>query len=400
MKLLREAGAHLALRAASALLSSALFALIVRRLDADAAQQAFFFSFSVGFLAAMLRSFCLLQTNLQGSQRRSAKLRRVRAAQTQFLRLVPLLAAGLLAVLWLQPISKLLLLGALPLLLCVGLDADQVRAALGRSPHFSMAFAAGSLAGLLLMLGSASMHPGLAAAALLMPWLPVAAFNLRMGLRLAAPARRRTAASTRKGPAIGRPWAALALAAYDGLVLNLPFVFGLTLSTAAGFDMSVASRLFSSAQPFFPLVMHWSGSGALSGLSRRSGLAEPRLYASLLFGSGLAASLLFLLLFGVISGKPISLLQYGLFTALLLGYCIYAAAVRYHAGRLTQRARLLCLAITLALLALSVPLATALGTPWREQAAWLVAFQSLALLAAAGPLLLTQAMTRRIQRRS
>ena len=390
MRLLSQAAAHLAARAASALASSILFALIARRLTQDEAKTVFFLTFTVGFLAVFVRGFVMLRCDLRGGSRRSARLRQVIDATRQLLRLAPLLAIIAGGLLWLHPVPAALLLVALVLVLVAGLDADLVRAALGRPAVFSIAFTVGSVAGLLLMLT----HPGagidLAVMALLCPWIPVAIVNLRVLVPLLW---RHLGPRARTTHPLSTSWAgALASAAFDGVVLNAPFIAGVSLAPAAGFDLSVSMRLFSAAQPLFPLVMHWSNAGALARLATRGRGHEWHWYAALMLGSGLLASLAFVALYVPISGKPMTFQQYGLFALLLAAYCAYAAAVRYRAGQLSSQARWVALG---ALLALFVALGW-IAWPWlRGSAAAVVAVQAGALATAAVVLAALAARTAR-----
>lgn len=379
MRLRTQATLHLAARTASALVSSILFAWIARRLSQEQAKTVFFLSFTVGFLAVFLRSFAMLQCNLSGSSHRSAKLRKVVDGMQQLLRLTPALALAVAGFLWLHPLHWALLLAALVLVLAAGFDVDLVRACLGRPPLFASAFTAGSVLGLVLMGSLPGTSVDVAVAALLCPWVTVAFVNLRVFARVL---RRRHTPNAHGTRPRSSAWAgSLGSAAFDGLVLNAPFVAGVSLAPAAGFDLSIAARFFSSAQPLFPLVMHWSNAGVLARLAARARSAEALLFAGLLVVSGLLASMVFAAVYVAVSGKAVTGLQYGLFALLLLAYCAYATSLRYRAGSLSSRARLVVLG-TLLVMAL---LLAWLGWPWlRANALGVVALQAVALAAAAG----------------
>lgn len=378
MRLRTQAALHLAARAASALVSSILFAWIARRLSQEQAKTVFFLSFTVGFLAVFLRSFAMLQCNLSSRLRRGDKLRRVVDGMHQLLRLAPALALAVAGLLWLHPVHWALLMTALTLVLAAGFDADLVHACLDRPPLFASAFTAGSVLGVMLLWAVPGTSVEVAVAALLCPWVPVALLNLRVVTHVLR--RRRTPNARGSRPQSGAWAGSLGLAAYDGLVLNAPFVAGVSLAPAAGFDLSIAARIFSSAQPLFPLVMHWSNAGALARLAARARSGEALVFAGLLVGSGLLASVVFAALYVAISGKSMTGLQYGLFVLLLLAYCAYATAIRYRAGNLSSPTRLVVLGTLLA----AALLLAWLGWPWLSaNALGVVALQAAALAAAA-----------------
>lgn len=369
---------HLGARAASALMSSILFAWIARRLDTQQAKTVFFLSFSVGFLAVFLRSFAMIQCDLNSSPRRGVRLRRVSDTLHLLLLLTPALALVAGAVLWLHPVHGALLSLALVFVLAAGFDADLVRACLGRPPLFAAAFAAGGVLGVMVMAILPGASVEVAVAALLCPWVAVSLINARV---LARVLRHRRAQRARPTPRHSRAWAgSLGSAAFDGLVLNAPFVAGVPVAAAAGFDLSVAARFFSSAQPMFPLVMHWSNAGTLSRLAARAHIGEPLFFACLLVGSGLLASAVFAIVYVVVSGAAVSGLQYGLFAMLLVSYCAFATSVRYRAARISSRARL----IVLTTLLVSAVLLAWWGWPWLHASALgIVTLQTGALTAAA-----------------
>lgn len=373
MSLLREAGWHLGARGVSALASSSVFALLARLNTPADAKTVFFFMFASGFVVAFLRSFCMFAAALQGPQRRTERLRRVHAMARRYALLLPLFVALSAAALSSQALPPLWIVLSTLVLLSAGFDGDLLRAALGRGPLFSPAFAVGSVAALVVLtLGPAGTTTG--ALAVLCPWIALTLVNAPLAWRLL---RRRPRPARPGQPDSARHWpAALLTALYDGTVLNLPFMAGAGMGAVAGFDLAVAARLYSSAQPFFPLVMHWASSGRLTGMARRSGLAEPALYGGLLALSGLLASVIFVALFRLIGRQPVTVAQFTMFAALLLGYSLFATAARFTASRLAPSLRLKQVAF---LLALFVALWLG-GARWlTDSAALIVALQVAAL---------------------
>lgn len=374
MSLLREAGWHLGARGFSALASSSVFALLARLNTPADAKAVFFFMFASGFVVAFLRSFCMFAAALQGPQRRTERLRRVHALARRYALLLPLFAALSAAALSSQALPPLWIALSTLIILSAGFDADLLRAALGRGPLFSPAFAVGSVAALgVLTLGKPGITTG--ALAVLCPWIALALVNAPLAWRLL---RRRSRPAPPGQPDSARHWpAALLTALYDGTVLNLPFFAGNALAEMPGLDLAVAARLYSSAQPFFPLVLHWAGSGRLTEIARRLGLRETLLFGLLLVASGLLASMIFVTLFSLIGRQPVTAAQFMMFAALLFGYVLFATAARFTAPRLAPSLRLRQVAI---LLTLFVALWFG-GSRWLTQSAVLIVALQVAALA-------------------
>lgn len=128
----------------------------------------------------------------------------------------------------------------------------------------------------------------------------------------------------------------LLIASFEGVVLNAPFVAGsgLLVNASQGYDLAIAIRTFSSSQPLFSLIVHWSNSNRLWRLAGRLGVSEMSLFAFLLFSSGFATSLVFVGLFGWISLAAITLEQFAMFMILLMSYCFYVSQARFIAMEL------------------------------------------------------------------
>lgn len=378
MSLAREALWHLGARSLSALGSSAVFALLARVNSATDAKAVFFFMFASGFVAAFLRNFCMFTAGLRGDQRRTTKLRRVRSLARRYALLTPLFAFACAALLATQAVEPWLIAAATCAIVSAGFDCDLLRAALGRAARFSTSFAIGSTVALVLLLLNGGRGVPLGALAVMCPWFLVAILNLPLWFRLT---RRRHLASVATQLHHADHWpAALLTALYDGAVLNLPFFFGAGLSASSGFDLSVSMRLFASAQPFFPLVMHWANSGRLTRLSHRFTLRESVLFGALLLASGLLASVIFVGMFKLIGRQGVAIGQYMMFVTLLFGYGPFAAVARYAASSLNSTLRAQQVAV---LLAVFVALWFAGSARLTQSAATVVAFQTAGLVALA-----------------
>lgn len=325
----REALLHLGARVGSALASSAAFALVARHFDVVDTKRLFSLLFICGFAHAALRSFSMFVAGLRGGDSRTRKARRVYRFVYFYCKLSPIFFAALAALLLYQSvlpnIGSALLLSLL--LVISGLDTDQLQAALGRAPRYSLLFAVGNIGSVaILALGNAQIELGVLAIA--MPLATVAMGNATIVWRLRKSniLQRKLTSQTNEA----NNWSvALLMALYDGIVLNIPFLAGKNLDALTIFNLSISLRLYSSAQPFFPLIQHWASAGRINRLSLRSGLPEPLLYGLALAGSGWLASLLFAAIFISVSNENLTWLQYLIFSGLLIGISILNTTARY-----------------------------------------------------------------------
>jgi hypothetical protein len=377
MSLLREAAWHTGARVLSAVASTSVFALLARQHDGAAGQRLLFLVFVSGFAVAFLRSFGAYVAGLRGGQSRRERLLRSRTMLSLYGRASPGLLLLSLATLLSQGLAwPAALVGSL-ILVAAGLDSDLLLASVGRPPKFSLGFAAGSAITLLwLLVVPASQMRGLVAVAL--PWCAVASVQSAVTWRflVSRQARRPVLKETGRGVHWRKISPPLLLALYDGLILNMPFLSGVQMPSAVGLDLAIATRLFASTQPFFPLVNHWSAMGRLQTLGQQFKVGEGWVFWALLVGSGLAASVAFIVVFGVIRGQPLEFRQYGLFVLLLVGYCTFAVGIRLVDPRLRWGVRAGVAAVALLFFAAGTAVQAALHWP----SAWYIAaWQALAL---------------------
>ncbi len=373
--MLVETLVHLSSRVASAIFSFLLFAFVARFCSPEDAKAIYFFAFSLGFLIVSLRTFGTISANLRGASRRVDKLRAALSTTGQLLFLQFAAVVLSFAVFATHPISLKLALAACLVVASSAFDADLLRASLNKRSAFSLTFAIGGGFALVVFLLAPLKTREVGCAALLVQWIPVVCVNLYFYFRLL----RRRARLARVLGTVQAPrlLGFLLVAMFDGTVLNAPFLIGNRLTAHAGFDLSVAMRLFVSSLSLYPLLTHWSNSRALGLLSTRFGLTEPRLYAGILASSGAVASALFALVYVFASHKKLTLLQYGLSQVLLVSYCYYAARIRYRSREMSDAKSLLQLGGILACFYTTFIAAVTLGEPG---AALIVALQSSTLL--------------------
>jgi hypothetical protein len=322
-----EAMIHSFSRVASAAMSFLLFALVGRYCRPEEAKAVYFFSFSLGFLIVSLRTFSNLSARLKGTSSRSTKLRAALVVTGQLFFLQIVVVAVAIVVFGTQPLSATLV-GAACLTVAVGsFDSDLLRAALNKRSSFSLTFACGG--------GLAVAYFYLAPAktvtsggfALLLQWLPVSIVNLYFYGRLFW---RRSKVRRLLG-SVHFPHLAggLLVAVFDGAVLNAPFLIGSRLGAQAGLDLSVATRIFVSSLPLYPLVMHWSNTRTLARMAEWARTTEPRLYSGIVALSGGVGGVVLSLVYSRVSGKRVSLEQYLFSVLLLTAFSFYAARLRY-----------------------------------------------------------------------
>jgi hypothetical protein len=378
-----ETAVFLGLRVFTGLVSFALFALITRWLVPADAKGLVYFLFIAGFFMSALRLLCSQAAALHGPERRADKLRRA-------LRAWALVAC---AALLLLPLALWVLAGptpalwGLPLVAVVivlwGLDLDLLRAAVGRRSLVAPAAAVGAVGAIVCL--AVFRTPEGALGALLLQWLPLVVMQAALAWRLRRRLRR----------ALGTVWRSrgqglpslMAMALFDGLVINAPFFLDARTPAEVGVSIGVVTRIFVSSLMLMPLVMFWSNGRLLSQVGRRLGLSPAWVFWALALGSGTAAGLALAACFTWLAGQPPQPVELLAALALLLGYCSFATVSRYHgaagAGAGGRAAWPLLLALALAnLLAVAWALATpqpALATAVVQMAALLLAAALLAL---------------------
>ena len=373
-----EAGLHLIMRAASAVSSFLLFALVAHYLTVDDTRQVYFFSFAFGFLVVSLRTYCTITALLYSDTTRVSKLRKVKIVTHQlpwFTILVGITAIGALSVYGLQ---WWIVLSATAMIAICGFDADLLRAVVGRPTLFTSAFAVGGLLaiGYLWVMEPSTRDGG--CIAFIVQWAPVAIINVKAYVRLwwrrAQPLRVFTSGTTLS--LVG----AMLLALYDGAVLNAPFLLSLPMDVGASLDLSIATRLFLSSLPFLPLMIHWSNVGHIHDMARSHRVAEYAIFGTIIAVTGVAAGLSFAVLYSVVGTTKVTVLQLGLFASLLGAYVLYACMSRYGMCNVSARARLVVLG---SLLVAFYTILVSMNNTAAHSAAFIVSLQVCALVIAA-----------------
>lgn len=369
----RDLFSFVGLRLVSGLLSFLLFALLARWFAADQTQALYYFLFLMGFFASALRSLATVASALRGHESRSTKLRRVAPAYGQVLAVALVALPVAVVVTWGLSVPVWVYAGVAMVLLTWGLDIDILRAVFGRSSIVAAAAAIGAV----LAIACAALFRSLegAFAAILLQWLPICALNawvlVRWRRRILTAARQTL---TRLGFQV---WGPLAVATFDGVVLNAPFFLGDLTPPALGVSIGVVTRIFVAAVILMPLLVFWSNGDALGRMARTLGLPVPAVYGGLALLAGLGAGAIFAAVFAVISGVAPSVDELAASALLLFAYSCFAAAGRYRGQLSTVLTGLLVLLA--ALNAAGVAAAVTLG----GQALAVACVQASSLLVAA-----------------
>lgn len=320
--------AFVGLRFLSGVLSFALFALVARWFSVPETKLLYFYLFAAGFFCTALRALASISASLQGNETRTAKLRRACAAYAHVLCaaviLVPMVLwvlSGLGAPVWAA-------VAMVFVLVCWGLDADIVRAIVGRSSAVAAVAALGAALALLSLYKFRAFE--LAFGSILLQWLPMCLLNgyflYRLRVRVLRSVRFMLVA---RGPGLMRT---LGVAIFDGVILNTPFFLASQTPPEVGHSTAIVTRIFVSALILMPLITFWSNGGSLNHLAGRLRIPTLTLYWGISFCSGLIAGAVFAVAFAHIAVSRPTALELLAAVALLLGYSSYAAAGRYRAG--------------------------------------------------------------------
>lgn len=349
-----------AVRVLSAGMSFYLFALLARLYAPPVTADCYFFLFIFGFLAAALRMAANINAGVSALRTRSANLRSIQRANC--ISLLGALAVAPLGAALLQPHtgSLWLLAFALTILVCASIDFDMQRALLGKGPLFPVVFAIGSSMAVGLLVLAPHRPQSLAIAALLAQWVPAGLLGvwslLRAGWR---PLKVSLRQITREAKPL--VWV-LAVALFDGLILNAPFFLGSSQPDSASIDVSVVVRIFSAALLFSPLILHWSNSPVLGKTGQFFGLSPETAYLVLHMVSSCSSAVAFMAAYTLVSGQPVRADQALAVAALLVAYSFYATASRHQGSRRpTTRQALLCAVLLVSFFVLASTMLPSLG---------------------------------------
>lgn len=348
-RLVHQAALHLVARLGSVGLSFLLFAWIGRVLPAPEATKAYFFSFALGFGLATARMTLQLGAAINGEARLAQRGREAHHGLVILRCILPLLALGVGGVTWVYTSNPVLVVLAMVITVLAAPDLDLLRGIVERSSLFALSFSTGSLLALALLQWILPKTLTGVVLALLAQWLPVCILN--------GPAIRRMWSGTRKARLpVSVVLGTLALAGFDGLILNAPFLGWLPSTTQTSLDLALVMRVFVASLPMLPLLLHWSNSAAFRHLSDGFGVS---VYAGFVLGllfSGLLAGCAFLATYVLISGQTVSLTVIGMYATLLLAYSLFAPQMRLAATHLPagRRIHILAAAAIVYLVALAV----------------------------------------------
>lgn len=336
MRLIHQTALHLGARLGSVGLSFLLFTWIGRVLSAPEAVKAYFFSFALGFGLATARMSLQLGAAITGEARVAQRRRDANHGLTILLCILPLLALGVGCVTWIYTSNPALVVLAMMITVFAAPDMDLLRGIVGKSSLFAFYFSAGSVLSLMLLQWVLPRTLNGVVLALLAQWLPVCMLN--------GPAMRRLWRGPRKGRLrVSVVLGTLALAGFDGLILNAPFLGWLPSSSQASLDLALVMRVFVASLPMLPLLLHWSNSAAFGRMCDGVGLSIQAGFLLGLLISGLMAGGAFLSIYMLLAKQTVSQAVIGLFALLLLSYSLFAPQMRFAATRLAagQRIRLL-----------------------------------------------------------
>jgi hypothetical protein len=321
------------LRLGSGLLSFTLFALFARWFSAQDIKPLYYLLFLLGFFTSALRMLGTAATTLQSHESRSTKLRRLRQAYGQVvamsLILVPV-AAWTLSTLSLPAWAFACVVG---LFLTWGLDIDILRAVLGRSMLLPGAAVVGGL--LALAFAAAFSTVEAAVVAIFLQWLPTCVLNARLLWRWRRHIARQAQKTIVRLAAGAR--GSMAVALFDGLVLNAPFFLADYTSAELGRSVGIVMRIFVASLMLLPLLTFWSNGNGLEPISKAIGQPARLVYGGLIVITGLCAIAVFAFAFAMLSGITPTLHELAAAALLLVAFAAYSTAVRFGQGQRSRR---------------------------------------------------------------
>lgn len=335
--LIRAVGLTLGARLLSALFSFGVFSQVASSLAPPEAKRVLFFSFVFGFCLATLRTFHLVAAMMDGSESRTCKLRRLRCAASR-LRSVMIWAVPLVwALLMVQGVGWPAALAGVILVVLCGQDLDLVRSVLGRHPMLPLLTMVGGFLGMGMLAAGPRSSIGWCAGAFLVQWLPAALMQLVYGRRwLAGPSpsdRLPISQSTHVGNTAGL----FLTAAFDGAVLNAPYLLVLPIAAASAVDLALGNRLFVSSLTLFSLVASWVISGDLQHIATRYRMRLSEAFVLIQLTVCLFTGTAYALVYHLITNRPVGPTAMVVFVLVTMAYVIHSAGLRFLLPRLTVR---------------------------------------------------------------
>lgn len=333
---------HMGGRVVSGLLSFYLFSLISKLHEPEQVRHIYFFLFIFGFSAAALRTLGNVSASLDPDRSRTANLRRLKIAIGEVIISCVVVIPGTIWLLSMHVKDRWILAAAAVTLGLAAIDVDMLRGLMRRNNRFAATFALGSGLAVCIVLIQTKPSVETAISALLLQWVPVCASNVQIIARVV---RRSIGLAYGRLMQDGSMLLALcAVALFDGLVLNIPFLMGNKFPLATSLEIAVVMRIFSASLVFFPLILHWSNSNQLRKISDRFSVKPINAYLSLQLVASTLSGSAFGFAFWLVAKQPITVWQLLSFVVLTLSYCGYATLARFNAGNRASSALALALA--------------------------------------------------------
>lgn len=314
---------HSLFRGFSAILSLVIFTIILNQFSESYSAKIFSFLFIFGFLISSTRLASQIYANIEGSRRLSHRLSRA---------LTGLFTQQALCLLIL-PVVFIYLITLTENVYCSAFvtivfffsswDLDLVRSSLGKTNIFPVLFSIGSVCAVLFLMTypTRSLNVGIIAGAI--QWLPVSIANFKLAKYLN---RRNLALGLSQ---IQKSFGLLILSLFDGIVINTPFFGFVFLTVEQSIELSVIIRIFVSALPFVPLILHLANTPNFATVASKYNTSTELLVMAFIFFSGLIVGFTFLI-FLYFTSEIASLSYYFCgFLALLIGYSFYLSHARF-----------------------------------------------------------------------
>lgn len=309
-------------RGLSSVITISVFGLFARRLIHHDLENALSFSLIFGFFGALTRTLpsfaARIQPNHSLEERQSAVLvgyKSVLLAQMVLTPVFLLMAFGITA-------NLLISLFAVLILVVSSFDFDLSRAANAQEMVFPPLFLLGSVVALAYFGLHSSPYQDTAFIATLIQWVPVALYSgyrlTRVGLRGI-----RQASVT-----AGHVFSSLLIVSFDGFILNLPMMPFIQTSADIRIEVAVLVRNFTSSLFLLPFLIFLTNKATLQGDDNRVRY-QKWIFFAVIFGSSVLAFFVYIVYFGIISGRSLAPSSLLTVAPLAFGFAAYYANARY-----------------------------------------------------------------------
>jgi len=313
---------YIFVRGLSSIVTISVFGLIARRLNHNDLENALTFSLIFGFFASIIRTFPSFAAKIEPSQDKFEKVTAALSGYKSTLQAQMLIAPLFFIIAFRITGSASISCVGLLILLSATIDFDLFRAASGLPMLFPRLFLFGSICALIYFSIISNPTQSDAFISVLIQWIPIAIFSIRQLFIVGIKKIISIAVS------VPHTFTTLLIVSFDGLVLNLPLMPFIDMSSNVRIEIAVLIRNFTSSLFILPFLLFLTNKINFDVGDRRYKFRKTILFFGILISS-ISVFFVYISYFSIISGKSISPFSFFIVVPLFLGFSFYYANARF-----------------------------------------------------------------------